>query len=145
MHGVRIDVDTLDRDLAEVDALMELVAPRADDLVDVGQPERDEEQPRLVDVVVVLVHDDDLNVLCGKEAPQAVGAQRPPGSPAEDHDPFGHDPIVGHVISASTRAIRPSLVDPVQAGDVPGSTENTGDTIVTSFDQYGRCLGNRRR
>jgi hypothetical protein len=70
--------------------------PRADDFVGVGQPERDEEQPRLVDVVIVLVHDDDLDVSWGKVPPQSVGGERPPSSPTEDHDPFGHGPIVGH-------------------------------------------------
>ena len=93
----RIDVDALDRRLAEFDAPMQLTMPRADDLVGVGQPERDEEQSWLVDVVVVLVHDDDLDVFCGKEPPQTVGAERPSGSPAQDHDSFGHDSIVGHL------------------------------------------------
>jgi hypothetical protein len=69
---------------------------RADDLLGVGQPERDEEQSWLVDVVIVLVDDDDIDPFGGKDPSQAVGAKRPPGSSAEDHDPFGHGPIVGH-------------------------------------------------
>jgi hypothetical protein len=62
-----------------------------------GQPERDKKQSWLVDVVIVLIHDDNLDVLFGKEMAHAIGAERAPSSPAQDHDPFGHDPIVGHI------------------------------------------------
>jgi hypothetical protein len=93
---VRVDVDALDWSLPEFDVLVQLVMSRADDLVGAGQPERDEEQSWLVDVVIVLVDDDDLDLFWGKDPSQAVGAERPPGSSTEDHDPFGHGPMVGH-------------------------------------------------
>ena len=82
--------------LAELDARVQLTMPRPDDLVGVGQAEGDEEQTRLVDVVIVLVHDNDLDVVRGKMPAQTIGAEGPAGSPTEDHDPFDHDPMVDH-------------------------------------------------
>src|SRR5512142_1443369 len=68
------------------DAGTELLAPRADDPLHAGEPERDEQQPRLVHVISVLVHHDDLGVLLVKRAAQPVGGQRPAGAAAQDHD-----------------------------------------------------------
>jgi hypothetical protein len=96
MDCVRGYVNMLDWNLAELDAPMQLVLPRADDLVGMAQPEWDEEQSWLVDVVIVLVHDHDLDAIFVEEMPHAIGAECAPGSSAQDHDPFGHDPIVGH-------------------------------------------------
>ena len=55
--------------------------PGANDLFGVCQPEGDEEQPRLVHMVVVLIHDDDLDIRGWVEPPQAVCAQGAPGTP----------------------------------------------------------------
>ena len=46
--------------LAEAMPSMKLAAPGSHDVLGMGQPERDEEQAGLVDVVVVLVDDRDL-------------------------------------------------------------------------------------
>jgi hypothetical protein len=59
-HFVAFDPDSLDCALVEHHVSMELALPRAHDLVDVRQPERHEEETRLVDVRVVTV--DDVNV-----------------------------------------------------------------------------------
>ncbi len=77
----------------EDDAVAELAAARADDLVGLREAEGDEQQPRLVDVQVVAVDDVDLR-LVGPEAPaQPVGGHRPAGPAAEDDDAFpGHVP-----------------------------------------------------
>jgi len=73
-----------------------LATPRADDLVGVCQPEGDEEQSWLVDVIVILIDDHDLDICPGIEPPQAIGAEGAPGPPAADRDPLSHDPIVAH-------------------------------------------------
>ena len=46
-----------------VDALVQLTVTLADNVVGIGQPERDEQQTRLVDVLVVLIDDVDLQLV----------------------------------------------------------------------------------
>ena len=65
-------------------------AARAHDLVGVGEPERDEEEPRLVDVPVVLVHDRDLGLVAAVELAEAVRHQRAARAATEDHDLLPH-------------------------------------------------------
>ena len=43
--------------------VVQLAVPRADDLVDLGQPEGDEQEAGLVDVPVVPVDDGDLDLV----------------------------------------------------------------------------------
>jgi len=78
MHDVRLDVDALNWDQAELDSLVELVPPRTDDLGAVRQPERHEEQSRLVDVIVVLIDDHDLDVVAGQRRRSLLALSVPP-------------------------------------------------------------------
>jgi hypothetical protein len=90
---VPLDPDRVDLTLVEDDPVSQLPHPWADDLVQRGEPERDEEQPRLVDVAVVEVDDVDLGFV-GVETPaQPVGDHRAAGAAAEDDDPR-HGPRV---------------------------------------------------
>ena len=57
----RRGIDVLDLGEAELDAVVQLRAARADDLGRIGQAEGDEQQTGLVDVAVVAVDDDDLD------------------------------------------------------------------------------------
>jgi hypothetical protein len=72
-----------------------LVTSGADDLLRVRQSERNEEQPRLVHVVVVLIDHHNLGFFFWVNAPQAVCAEGAPSATAKDHDSLGHHPIVG--------------------------------------------------
>jgi len=81
---------------------VQLVAPRARDLVELCQPERDEQQPRLVDVAIVLVDHHDLELVRWLGAPQAVGYDRASGA-ATDNDYFlGHR----HLRPTTSRFVR---------------------------------------
>ena len=85
---VPLDPDRVDLSLVEDDAVSQLPLARPDDLVQRGEPEGDEEQPRLVDVAVVTVDDVDLGFV-GVEAPaQPVGDHRAAGAAAQDDDPL---------------------------------------------------------
>ena len=86
VHPVGFDVSTVDPGLAEGDAGAELLAPRADDPLHASEPERDEQQSRLVHVISVVVHHDDLSGLLVIGAAQPVGGQRSAGAAAQDHD-----------------------------------------------------------
>ena len=90
MNLVRVDVDVVDRRLDELDALVQLPFAGAHDVFAVCQPERYEEQTRLVDVPVVLVDHRDGRRLKRVQPSKPVGGQRAAGSAAEDHDPRGH-------------------------------------------------------
>ncbi len=90
LHAVRLGVHVVDRDLPELDSLVQLVRSGPHDLVGVGQAEGDEQQPRLVDVGIVLVDNHDLEVVGGIEAPQPVGTQGASGAASEDDDSLGH-------------------------------------------------------
>ena len=60
VHLVGLDVDVVDRRFDELDAVVQLPFARTHDVLGVRQPERHEQQTRLVDVPVVLVdHRDD--------------------------------------------------------------------------------------
>ena len=88
-HPVLVDVHVVDGAAVVADRPVQLVRPGAHELVRRRQPERQEQQTRLVDVVVVLVDDGDLDV--GTEhPPQAVRRQRATGARAKDHDMFAH-------------------------------------------------------
>ena len=85
VDGTIAGLDPVDLGADEPDALVQLGAARPDDGVRVGKPERDEEQPGLVDVAVVLVDDGDRGVIA-EEPAEPVGDERPAGAPAEDDD-----------------------------------------------------------
>src|SRR6266540_6317315 len=85
-HLVALDPDLLDLVLVEDDAVAELAPARSHDLVDLRQPERDEEQAGLVDVPVIQVDDVDLCLVGVEAAPQPVGGHRAAGAAAENHD-----------------------------------------------------------
>ncbi len=89
VDGVRRRLDPLDLGLAKLDPLVQLGAARAGDPLRPLQPERHEQQPRLVDVLVVAVDDDDLR-LRAEPPPQPVGDQRAAGPTADDRDPLPH-------------------------------------------------------
>ena len=85
------DVHPVDRPIDEVDAPVQLAGAGSDDVLDVGQPERHEQQARLVHVAVVLVDHRYRHLLGAEAAAQPVGGQRPAGAAAEDHNTTGHD------------------------------------------------------
>ena len=85
-HLVALDPDRLDLVLVEDDAVAQLAPARPHDLVDVREPEGDEEQAGLVDVPVVAVDDVDLGLVGVEAAAQPVGGHRAAGAAAEDHD-----------------------------------------------------------
>jgi hypothetical protein len=60
--------------------------PRTDQAGRPGQPERHEQQARLVHVLVVGIDDDDLHRVTVQQPPQPVSQQRPAGAAAQDHD-----------------------------------------------------------
>src|SRR6476659_8170304 len=70
----------------EDDAVAQLPPPRPHDLVDVREPEGDEEQAGLVDVPVVTVDDVDLGFVRVEVATQPVGGHRASRPTADDHD-----------------------------------------------------------
>jgi hypothetical protein len=72
----------------EDDAVTQLPPARPHNLLDLRQPEGDEEQARLVDVPVVAVDDVDLGLVGVEAAAQSVGGHRAAGAAAENHDPF---------------------------------------------------------
>ena len=76
----------LDGRLDEVDALLELPGPGSDDVVRLGHAEGNEQQTRLVNVRVVLVHHGDLQVAGAVVASEAVRRERSAGAASEDHD-----------------------------------------------------------
>ena len=99
VHGVVGDVDAVDAALAERDAVVQLAVPRPHDLVGVGQPEGDEQQPRLVDVAVVLIDHGDLDIVtrtraasgspsasrrCRHRGPRSVATTTPQDSSGAD-------------------------------------------------------------
>ena len=69
-----------------------LASPRPHDLLEMRQPERDEQQARLVDVSIVAVDDVDLRLVKIETAAQPVGGHRAAGSPAENHYLFPRHP-----------------------------------------------------
>ena len=81
MHLVGVDVDAVDRRFDEVDAVVQLAAARADDVLGVGQPERHEQQTGLVDVAVVLVDDGDLHLVGAARRRSRLATSVPPVPP----------------------------------------------------------------
>lgn len=69
VHLVRGQVDPVYADLAEGDPGPQLPVPAPDDPAGIGEPERDEQQPGLIDVVVIPIDDDDLGVARAVDAP----------------------------------------------------------------------------
>ena len=84
LHG--IDVAPV-----EDDAVVKLLVAGLDDVVRVGEAERHEQEPRLVDVAVVLVHHRDRHLLVAVPAAEAVGDQGAARPRTQDHDSIGHD------------------------------------------------------
>ena len=68
-HLVALDPDLRDLVLMEDDAVAQLAPTRSHDLVHVREAERNEEQPRLVDVAVVAVDDVDLSLVGVESTP----------------------------------------------------------------------------
>jgi DNA-binding transcriptional ArsR family regulator len=92
----------------EDDAAVQLPPARADDLVDVGEIEGDEEQAGLVDVAVVAIDDMDLGRVRIEATAQPVRGHRAAGSAAEDHDLLpAHDDLLfaRSLVAAACRAI----------------------------------------
>ena len=85
-HLVALDPDLLDLVLVEDDAVAQLPPAGPHDLIDLREPERDEEQAGLVDVAVVAVDDVDLGLVRVEAAAQPVGGHRAARAAAEDHD-----------------------------------------------------------
>src|SRR5581483_10399936 len=112
-HPLRVDVDTVDGRLHELDAAMQLPAPRSHDVLDVGETEGHEQQARLVDVTVVLIDDGDRHVRAGEATAQPVGGQGAARTAAEDHHAGGHraDPNAAPT-SASNAAGSPATCSP---------------------------------
>jgi hypothetical protein len=90
MDLARVCVHTIDRHAPELDAGVQLATPRPNDLVWLSQSEGHEEQPGLIEVIIVLVNDDDLDLAHPIEATQAICAQRPTGPPTQDDDSTCH-------------------------------------------------------
>ncbi len=65
---------------------MELALAWSHDVVDVGESEGHEEQPRLVDVPVVLVDHGDGSCVGGIGTTEPVGGEGAAGAASEDHD-----------------------------------------------------------
>ena len=63
VHLVGGGVDAVDLGLREHDVAVQLAAPRPDEVLGVGEAERHEQQPRLVDVGVVAIDDGDLGLV----------------------------------------------------------------------------------
>ena len=63
MDLARLDVDVVDARLDEVHPVAQLALPGPDDLLGVGQPEGDEQEPGQVLVAVVLVDNRDRRLL----------------------------------------------------------------------------------
>ena len=94
-----------------LDALGELTPARPDDVLRVGQPERYEQEPRLVHVAIVLIDHGDVNPVSHRSA-KAVGGQRAARAPAQDHDLLGHDHIQlrGRAVRQGRRSRPPAHV-----------------------------------
>lgn len=89
VDGVLRGLDAVDLVKAHLDALVQLVLTGLDELLRIGVAERDEQQPRLVEVAIVTIHDGDLG------APpihllQAIGGQRAAGAATEDDNSMAH-------------------------------------------------------
>jgi hypothetical protein len=72
------------------DLTVELATSRSHDFLKVGEAERNEEKPRLVDVTIILVDDGDLGLILQKETPQPVRRQGPARSATQDHNAMRH-------------------------------------------------------
>jgi hypothetical protein len=107
MHPVGFGVDPVDPGLAEGHAGAELPAARSDNPLHAGEPERDEQQPGLVHVIIVTVHHDDLGGLLVIEPAQPVGGQGPAGTAAQDHDSFHKIILWGCRLAAGALVPRP--------------------------------------
>jgi hypothetical protein len=90
VHLVVVLLHAVDGHVAERDALVELALARPDDVLGVGEAERYEQQPRLVDVAVVLVDDLDRQLGLRIELAEAVGHERAARAAPQDHDALGH-------------------------------------------------------
>ena len=87
-------VDAVDLGLDVVHVAVELSLARTHEVLGVGEAERDEQEPRLVDVGVVAVDDRDLGLAGRVHAPQAIGHDRAAGAAAEDEDSLCHRPRI---------------------------------------------------
>ena len=86
---VTLGVHPVDGGAVVVDAVVQLPRAGSHEVFRSGEAEGHEQQPGLVDVVVVVVDDGDVHVVAQVTA-QPVGRQRTAGAAAEDHDSLGH-------------------------------------------------------
>ena len=120
-HLVALGPDFFDLVLMEDDAASQLAPARPHDLVHVREPERDEEQARLVDVPVVAVDDVDLGLVRVEAAAQPVGGHRAARAAAEDDDLLpAHD---APPASTSSRLAPRGWREIVSANSIPASIE----------------------
>ena len=117
VHLVGSDVDPVDGGLDEADAIAQLPFSRPHDVLAVGQPERHEQQPRLVDVAVVLVDHGDLGLVHPIPTPQPVRDQRAARPTAEHDNARFHTPN-----------LRPRPLRQIEAK----VTRRLGDDVTTS-------------
>ena len=103
LHGLNWALDVLD-------VVVQLVLSRPHDVVGSCQSERHEQQPRLVDVHVVLVDHGDRRLIGGVLTTKAVRGQGSAGAGTEYHDPMSHGPPPGALSSkAVARAMIPQF------------------------------------
>ena len=86
VHAVTGQVNVVDPGVAEGNAIAELPLPQPDEMGQVSQAERHEQQTGLVDVLGVLVDHHDLGVLRRVGPAQPVRGQGSARAPAQDHD-----------------------------------------------------------
>jgi hypothetical protein len=129
-HLVALDPDLRDLVLVEDDASVQLTPPRPHDLVDVRQPERNEEEARLVDVTVVAVDDMDLRLVQVEAAAQPVRDHRAACSPAEDDDA-----VPAHAASAFC----PRRSSMRSTNSIPLSTARRTGHAAATFSSMSSC------
>ena len=61
MHLALAHIDALDHRIHVVEAVMEMTIPWSDQMLGLGQPEGHEQQPRLIDMVVIAVDNRDVD------------------------------------------------------------------------------------
>ena len=91
MNFVRGDVDVVDSRLDETAAVVQLTMARADDVLAVHDPERDEQQFGLVHMTIILIDNGQLQLVKRKHPPQAVGDKGPTRTAPKNHHTLDHD------------------------------------------------------
>ena len=84
------DVDVIDRGLVIRDVVVELCSPGAGQLGETFEAEGYKEQSRLVNVVIILIHDRDFCVAAQRPA-ESVRDKRATRAGSQDNDAMAHD------------------------------------------------------